>query len=105
MQLCHVITVWHFILSLVFYSFFNRPDNNIIRNGNGKCTYDCGIENKNDYCDRESDDHCSCFDDVGKLWKANETETIEHECSEYQPNLNGKLFFLKFLLENYALIC
>ena len=77
----------------------------MIRNGNGKCTYDCGKENKNDYCDnRESDDHCSCFDDVGKLWKANENETIEHECSEYQPNLNGKLFFLKFLLKNYALI-
>ena len=94
------------VLSLSFTLFLNWPDHNVIRNGNGKCTYDCGKENKNDYCDnRESDDHCSCFDDVGKLWKANENETIEHECSEYQPNLNGKLFFLKFLLENYALIC
>ena len=66
----------------------------MIRSGNGKCTHECGKENKNDSC-IESDDHCSCFDDVGKLWKANETETIEHECSEYQPNLNGKLFFIK----------
>ena len=79
---------------LYFVCFLlNRPDHTVIRNG--KCTYECGKENKNDECmGTLSDDHCSCFDDVGKLWMANETETIGHECSEYQPNLNGKLIFL-----------
>ena len=64
---------------------------------NGTCTFECGEKNKNDHCEtRESDYFCSCFDDIGNHWKANETQTAEHECSEYQPNLNG-MYLIGFL--------
>ena len=58
---------------------------------NGSCTYECGKENQNNNCEtKESDNYCKCFDDVGKLWIANETDVEVHDCSEYQPTLIGK---------------
>ena len=69
------------------------PKNRVFSRNTMSCTDVCEPDLGNTNCETSSDGNCKCIDDVGINWIGSDGQVVQRNCSSFQQDLIGMIFF------------